>query len=290
MTIHGPGPADVQVTVVQAGRVEHERPLTHDLIEALRQAGHHVHEQPWRSVVRPGQPGGAVSDLVLLLESGASALPGQLAVARSSRGAGDSTPAVVLIALDSPAPANAVDAVLRRRLFAAVDAVVTHTADAGERARALGAADVSVVRSPAGPVLEDEELTPEWVDYVARIETIAARAAVHGTGPHDPGRDAVPPGAAAHPRPGTPPPATLRDRARAAGSLAATTARSLARGRRGHLDLGFRDLPEWVRPTDVLTSDIDAREVLTLARDLGLPWTRHRAAASQRSPLPASHP
>lgn len=256
------GAADVQVTLVQSGS-ESAQPLLDRLLVALRQAGHQVDEQQWRTVLLHAQRQRPGTDLIVLIEGGPAALPGQLAVARTPR-SGDG-PTVVLIALDAAAPGRGVDSALRRRLFGAVDAVVTHTPLAQQRARALGAGEVSLVALPSGEVRPDEDLSREWAEYVARLETIAARA---GTAPR---------GAAHTHAVGEEP--GLRQRAAATGSAVLTGVRAAARRRRGDLHLGLRDLPDWVRPTDVLAADVEAREALSLARRLGLPWTRRRAAA-----------
>ncbi|KAB7742003.1 glycosyltransferase [Nostocoides sp. F2B08] len=109
------------------------------------------------------------------------------------------------------------------------------------------------------------DLSGPWARYVAAIETIAAGRTVEAVRLLDPA-----PGEGAVPRPGLSERAAEATTALAAGALsAARTVRALARR---ETDLGPRDLPDWVRPTDVLLTDDEAEDVVVLARSLGLPW------------------
>ena len=103
------------------------------------------------------------------------------------------------------------------------------------------------------------DLSGPWARYLAAIETIAAVRAVGGLA-----------GGESDTRPG------LSERAAGATTAVATGAVSAARSVRSltrrESDLGPRDLPGWVRPTDVLLTDDEAEDVVALARSFGLPW------------------
>lgn len=263
------GEADLRVVVVGSGRPAPERLLVDHLVSALRQAGHHVDEQPWRSVVRPPLRSPSAPDLILLIEGGPASVPGQLAATRAAHTGTAGRPIVALVVADEAGPAHAVDTALRRRLFAAVDIVVSHHSESGIRARGLGATESIVVPLPQERVAEDGTLSGGWARYVAQLETIAANAWAD-----DPAATTQPP-----PRDPAGRPSALRERADSVAAAITSGTRSLLGRHREPLTIRFRDLPDWVRPTDVLTAGIEAREVLTLARRLGLPLTTRKVAA-----------
>lgn len=113
----------------------------------------------------------------------------------------------------------------------------------------------SVAAEPPVP-----DLTAPWATYVGAIEALAgtdvAAAEVPDAQPGEPSRRSARLGAAA---------------------LAAT--RRLAAARAPHLDLTRADLPDWVRPTDVLTDGWQADEARAEARRLGLPRVRDGISA-----------
>ncbi|MGA8048510.1 MAG: glycosyltransferase, partial [Dermatophilaceae bacterium] len=115
----------------------------------------------------------------------------------------------------------------------------------------------TVERLRAGITAPD--LSGPWARYLAAIETIAAVQAVGAVSGGEPDR-----------RPPLSERATDATAALATGAVSA--ARSVRSLTRREADLGPRDLPGWVRPTDVLLSEDEADDVVALARSLGLPW------------------
>lgn len=117
------------------------------------------------------------------------------------------------------------------------------------------------------------DLSGPWARYVAAIETIAALSAGEiGSGTSSSidaeGSDRASRDSGLVPRVVEDSAASLTSAARLVTSLV-----------RRHVDLGQRDLPEWVRPTDVLTARVEADQVVSLARELGLPRARGSIAA-----------
>lgn len=113
-------------------------------------------------------------------------------------------------------------------------------------------------------------LSGPWADYVGAIEAFAADgvAAVVEAG-DDAGADAAD---------GRMPTAPLPLAARVAGRVI-DGVRGLVAAARPRVDLAPADLPEWVRPTDVLARDEDADAARALARSLGLPRRGSRVEA-----------
>ncbi|MGL5818725.1 MAG: glycosyltransferase family 4 protein, partial [Phycicoccus sp.] len=124
------------------------------------------------------------------------------------------------------------------------------------------AALVDALRRLAEPGLARElaaqvrppDLTGPWANYVGGLEALAA-APLSDTRP---GRAAVPLGPAARMR---------------------STMAGLRARRREPLRLRRADLPEHVRPTDLLAVDVDALDAVVVARDLGLPRPGEPVAA-----------
>jgi hypothetical protein len=113
---------------------------------------------------------------------------------------------------------------------------------------------VDLLRHGIRPV----DVTGPWARYVAAIETIAGVRGHDGRGEDSAG---------------------LAQRARDTTAAVAASARGLAGLVRPETDLHSRDLPEWVRPTDVLLVPADAQDAVALARELGLPRARSGVAA-----------
>lgn len=255
-----PGAADLRIVLAGSAAAPGSG-LRADLIGALRHAGHDVSERPWRELVGGTRPADDI-DLLILLEGRTASVPGQLAAIHAVRLRAYPT-TIVLLGADL-APAGHVDSSLRRRLFAAVDVVVAHSERERERARSHGARDATVVAPPSGPVAHEEALTADWVRYVATLETIAARSSTETaestTAPRLRHR-------------------SIRERSVGVSDILRSGAHDLIDARRGGLRIGFRDLPEWVRPTDVLSAHSEAAEVMALARGLRLPFTTRKVAA-----------
>ncbi len=109
-------------------------------------------------------------------------------------------------------------------------------------------------------------LSGPWAAYVGAIEAFAADGiATAGEEGHDSAGDRMP----------TPPVPLV---ARVAGRVA-DGVRGLVAAARPRIDLAPADLPDWVRPTDVLARDDDADEARALARALGLPRRGSRVEA-----------
>ncbi|MFN2320853.1 MAG: glycosyltransferase [Dermatophilaceae bacterium] len=123
------------------------------------------------------------------------------------------------------------------------------------------------------------DLSGPWARYVAAIETIAAVRSVSAEG--DSTEDSAD---ASQPAEGA---ARLVERASAATAALTSSARSIATLARSEVDLHNRDLPEWVRPSDVLGTHSEAADVVALARSLGLPWTRPRGSVAAWAALGA---
>lgn len=261
--------ADLRVVVVGMPASGPLRRRVAGLVPTLTHSGHHVVEQPWRDLLRGAQPAEA-ADLILLVEGGPATVAGQLTATRWARRPLGAQPPVVLLAATPVPTSPRADAPLRRRLFTAVDVVLAPTAESGARARSLGAGDVRVVPLPSERKPRGEVLAADGVRFVATLETIAARGAA--AGPTVEQRDVDRPRTARRPGP-------LRERAGALRAAVRSTAHAALDARRGELRIGFRDLPEWVRPTDVLLAHSEAAEVIRLARRLGLPLTARPVAA-----------
>ena len=144
------------------------------------------------------------------------------------------------------------------------EAAVGNVADRRRRIPALTAAEpvgargtglASSAADPPAPAL-----SAPWATYLGAIEALAGADVAAADMPE------------AHPGKST----GLSHRL-GAGALAAT--RRLAAGRVTRLDLTRADLPDWVRPTDVLADGWQVDEARDEARRLGLPRARDGIAA-----------
>jgi hypothetical protein len=152
------------------------------------------------------------------------------------------------------------DGALVRSLFERVDAVLVHSPEQARMALDLHATRVSV----ADPVdlqgrqerAQSQDLSSPWAHYVGAMEALASP-------PWD-GAEQDPPAAAVKP--------SLRTR------LVAPV-RQLGQRRRPALSLTRTDLPEWVRPSDVLADGADADDARHWARSFGLPRCADTIAA-----------
>lgn len=145
------------------------------------------------------------------------------------------------------------DIALIRSLFARVDAVVVHSADQARLAQDLQATRVSVAAPvhiephPRLQQADSHDLSSPWAHYVGAMEALASpdwQAAEQ-----DPADSSAP---------------SLRARLTA-------QVRQSAQRHRPVLSLTRRDLPSWVRPSDVLGDAADADEARAWARSHRLP-------------------
>ena len=153
------------------------------------------------------------------------------------------------------------DIALVRSLFERVDAVVVRSPDQARLAQDLHAARVSVADPlPHDPPPRQHVLTPDlsspWAHYVGAMEALAS--------PHWQAAEQDPPESASGP--------SFRTRVAAA-------VRQMAQRRRPTLSLTRKDLPEWVRPSDVLGDGADADDARDWARTHGLPRCADPVAA-----------
>lgn len=100
------------------------------------------------------------------------------------------------------------------------------------------------------------DLHGPWVTYVGAIEALAVAGAAADDGP--PGEDDARG-------------SSTSERVLEAAARAGRAAVQRVVGRRGHLEVHRSDLPAWVRPSDLLSSEEEADEASAFARDLGLP-------------------
>ena len=201
-------------------------------------------------------------DAIIVVHVMPLAVPAHLAVLRAAGSdsggealdpSGAGAPRSIVIAHNElPHRSRPGDCALMRSLFERVDAVLVHSAEQARLALDLHATRVSV----AGPVepnrrqeqVQATDLSSPWAHYVGAMEALASPA-WHS---------------AEQAPPATSPMPTLRLR------LAASVRQKLRR-RRLTLSLTRRDLPEWVRPSDVLADGADAEDARDWARFYGLP-------------------
>jgi SAM-dependent methyltransferase len=156
------------------------------------------------------------------------------------------------------------DLIARPTVAASDEQTAAYVADRAGRIPALAAADpigVSQTGSPssaADPPVPD--LTAPWASYVGAIEALAGTDVAAAEIPEAQQREA-----------------TGLSHRLGARMLGAT--RRLAAARAPRLDLTRADLPDWVRPTDVLTDGWQADEARAEGRRLGLPRVRDGIAA-----------
>ena len=146
------------------------------------------------------------------------------------------------------------DYALTRSLFERVDAVLVHSPEQARLAQDLHAARVSVanpVQLEPHRLLENvhaHDLSSPWAHYVGAMEALASPH-WQSAGQDSPERSLAP---------------SLRTR------LAAPV-RQMMQRRRPTLSLTRKDLPDWVRPSDVLGDGADADDARDWARSFGLP-------------------
>lgn len=154
------------------------------------------------------------------------------------------------------------DSALIRSLFGRVDAVMVHSPDQARLAHDLHAVRVSVANPmrPAPGRRQDQVLTPDlsspWAHYVGVMEALAS-----------PDWQAV-----EQDRPESSVAPSFRTR------LGAPVRRMVQRRHR-ILSMTRVDLPEWVRPSDVLDDGADADDARAWARSYGLPRCADPVAA-----------
>lgn len=199
-------------------------------------------------------------DAIILVQATPALVPAHLAIvhaAGSGSGSGDlsdaAAPRTIVIPLRPlPPRSRPGDHALLRSLFERVDAVLVHSPDEARLALDLHATRVSVADGaglqewPQGA--EDTDLSSPWAHYVGAMEALAS--------PPWQEREEVPP-------------------ARLPGPSWRTRITAPVRGmvQLDHLALSLTrgDLPEWVRPSDVLADGADADDAREWARSYGLP-------------------
>ncbi len=220
-------------------------------------------------------------DAVVIVHTGAAMIPLHLAllqgagIHRPEVGVVDRGPrGVVLLDRLSPRLGPAGRNLLAT-LVGRVDGVLLHHREETLLATRLGAARVYAAEQPetARPSSRDavwprrpHDLSAPWATYVGAIEALAGTdvAAVEVSRPdrkRGPSRSE---------------PASLPARF---ASRAVVGARRLATAWAPRVELSRADLPEWLRPTDVLEDGWQADEAKAVARRLGLPRARDGIAA-----------
>ena len=205
-------------------------------------------------------------DAIIVVHVMPIVVPAHLAVLRAAGAGGGSgdrrtqaTPRTIVIAHNVlPRQTRPGDRALMRSLFERIDAVLVHSPEQGRLARDLHAASVSVAdTADLNPWQEQEQklhgpdFSSAWAHYVGAMEALASPRW------EDPAQD--PAEVLATPRwPLSP--------TRVAGPL-----RRMVRSRRPTLSMTRRDLPEWVRPSDVLGDGSDADDARDWAQSYGLP-------------------
>lgn len=254
----------------RGGLAAHTTALAHQ----LQEAGHDVAlvswGRPYPALLHARGAGRAVkdADIVAVVHTATAVVPAHLALIRAARRAGTHARIAGVVHEILPRDSSPRDRWLMQRFVGSLDAVLVHTAAQAAVAEDLGAHQVSIADLP--PDLPGDTpaagLTGPWARYVAAIETIAATGT---TGAEDPAaEDTADKGRS-----------PLRTFLKDSGDVLASGASLASSLTHRHVDLTSRDLPEWVRPTDVLTAKVEADEVVSLARDLGLPRARGPIAA-----------
>ncbi len=294
----GVGAAALKLAIIAPGRVAGAGVTAHTttLAHHLAQAGHDVTVVAWLSPF-PGRPHSARPttsassgvralprivralswarpdtwvragrrlrgfDAIIVVDVSPLAVPAHLAMLRaagSGRGALDpsreGTPRSIVIA-HSPLPrrSRSGDSVLMRSLFERVDAVLVHNPEQARLALDLHATRVSVADAVAlhhqQQAVQTPDLSSRWAHYVGAMEALAS-----------------PPWHAAEPAPSPAAPLSPSLRTRLAAPV-----RQLLQGRPDALPMTRTDLPEWVRPSDVLADGADADDARDWARSYGLP-------------------
>ena len=211
-------------------------------------------------------------DAIIVVHVMPLVVPAHLAMLRaagvgSGSGAADSpalgAPRSIVIAHTVlPEKPRAGDGALMRSLFERVDAVMVHSPEQARLAHNLHAARVSVanpvqVESPRRQHhVQTPDLSSPWAHYVGAMEALAS--------PHWQAAEQDSPKGSLAP--------LLRMRL-------AASARQMMHRRRPTLSMTRSDLPEWVRPSDVLADGADADEARDWARAYELPRCADPVAA-----------
>lgn len=201
-------------------------------------------------------------DAIIVVHETPLLVPAHLAMLRAAGASAGSehaaragAPRSIVVAHDllpqAPSPG---DSSLTRSLFERVDAVMVHSAEHARRANDLHARRVCVA-DPVPVELPGQEehaqspdLSSPWAHYVGAVEALAS--------PHWQAAEQDPP-----PRPTA---ASYRGRM-------VFPVQAMLQRRRRVLSMTRADLPEWVRPSDVLGDRADADDARAWARSCGLP-------------------
>lgn len=199
-------------------------------------------------------------DAIIVGQAMPFVVPAHLAMLRAagSRGgaldpSGGGAPRSIVIAHNVlPHRSHPGDCALMRSLFERVDAVLVHSPEQARLALDLHATRVSVA-TPVQLLRRQEQvhlpdLSSPWAHYVGAMEALAS-----------------PPWHGAEP---TPPTTSLMPSFR---TRLAAPVRQMVQRRHRALSLTRNDLPDWVRPSDVLGDGADADEARDWARSYGLP-------------------
>ena len=193
-------------------------------------------------------------DAVILMDATPLLVPVHLAILRAARSGGSGVgPRTIVIAQSMlPSRSRLGDRALIRSLLEGVDAVLVHSPEQARLALDLHAARVSVADAQGLQGWrrggEDPDLSSPWAHYVGAMEALAS--------PPWTVEDDAPPVSSARP------------------SFRMRLAASVSQGLRRHppaLSMTRSDLPEWVRPSDVLADGADADDARDWARSFGLP-------------------
>lgn len=114
------------------------------------------------------------------------------------------------------------------------------------------------------------DLHGPWVTYVGALEALAVAEVAADHPPVEPAASADPGVAGRTPAGPTQGDDGVRGAVRDLTSRAKEAAATLA-GRRSHVDIRRSDLPGWLRPSDLLSTDEEAADAADLARELRLP-------------------
>ncbi|MHB8188112.1 MAG: glycosyltransferase family 4 protein [Dermatophilaceae bacterium] len=209
-------------------------------------------------------------DAIIVVHVMPLVVPAHLAMLRAAGvGAGTAHPSgmgaprSIVIAHDVlPQESRPGDSALIRSLFERVDAVMVHSPEQARLAHDLHAVRVSVANptqaEPARqePHVHTPDLSSPWAHYVGAMEALAS--------PHWQAAEQDPPERSLTP---------------SLGTRLAAPVRQMMQRRRPMLSMTRVDLPEWVRPSDVLGDRADADDARHWARSYGLPRCADPVAA-----------
>jgi hypothetical protein len=192
-------------------------------------------------------------DAIIVMDATPLLVPAHLAILRAAGSGGSGVdPRTIVIAQSAlPRRSRLGDRALIRSLLERVDAVLVHSPEQARLALDLHAArvsvaDVPVQGSPQGG--QDPDLSSPWAHYLGAMEALAS--------PPWTVEEEAPPATSARP--------SFRMR------LAVPVSQVLRRERPA-LCMTRKDLPAWVRPSDVLADGADADDARDWARSYGLP-------------------